>query len=64
MNSKERRARIRILLDRWIADMANRREFRQNWDGIDDDIKREIKATWYQIAQDWMSENERQKGAS
>ncbi len=37
------------IVNELLADMSNRRGFGQNWEAIDDDIQRGIKAEWRRL---------------
>lgn len=37
------------IVDKIIDDMTDRRGLRQEWDGFDDDIQREIREEWERI---------------
>ena len=41
--------RARQIVQTLLRDMLNRRGFRQNWDGIDGDIRKQILAAWEAI---------------
>lgn len=40
------RAQAKAIVKAIIADLTGRRGLRQEWDQIDDDVKREIRDTW------------------
>ena len=41
-----KRTLAKKIVEAILADMTDRRGLRQEWDGIDADIKKEIKETW------------------
>jgi hypothetical protein len=45
MSDKEAKTIVKAI----IADLCNRRGLRQEWEGIDDDIQREIRNEWIKI---------------
>ena len=40
---------VKAIVKGILADVTDRRGWRQEWDGFDDDIQAEIKATWKKI---------------
>lgn len=47
MSEKEKLARK--IADAILQDVTDRRGWRQEWEGFDEDIQKEIKDTWVQI---------------
>lgn len=44
--SETTKARAKRAVKALIADLSDRRGLRQEWEQIDDDIRKEIRATW------------------
>jgi hypothetical protein len=49
MTGYDRGKIARKIMRNILADVTDRRGWRQEWDGFDDDIKREIRREWLKI---------------
>lgn len=45
------------VVDLLVKDLCNRRGLRQEWEGIDDDIRKEIREKWISLILDIFEEN-------